>query len=238
MTISHRNWLIALVFAILAACGAPQEMTPEPGDTEAIKALTRKLGLTPSWTDRLLNGSEAKTERADGVILYDWLRRREATLEGTLEVYQTPAFENPGKVTDTLAWERKTQAQDQQTQQLIGTYWDMLERRQPDCPRLTRREARWFSEYEDVHAQGVEGEDVNWALRTLALTTPCAEEKSERAAAGVYDRSRTRLPLRQHHAKPIDRNLPTDIVNTSGATAGETAKQRADAALRTESLNN
>ncbi|MDY6947223.1 MAG: hypothetical protein SXG53_16025 [Pseudomonadota bacterium] len=200
MISTARSVASGLLLLTATACGPLQADTPEPGESETIKELARKLGYAPSWSDKILaKATGRQTERADGAVLYDWLRRREATLGGKLEVYQTPALENPGKVADTLAWERLAQQADQQTREDIGSYRDMVSRMLSDCPSVTRQEDSWFSQYVETHAQGKHAAEVNWSLRALNLTLPCDQEKN-----GIY----LETPLGNSSESAPDSNEP------------------------------
>lgn len=167
--------LVITSLLLLAACSpATQEDTPEPGQSAKIKELADRLGIAPSWTDKLTG---AQTERADGVILYDWIRRRQATLEGKLGLHHAPALTNPGKIADTLAWERRTQADDRKGAERFAVYSAMLENMRSICRQVVWSEAAWLANYKDVHAAGAHEEPMNWDVRAASLQIPCAQEK-------------------------------------------------------------
>ncbi|OJW71355.1 MAG: hypothetical protein BGO57_00590 [Sphingomonadales bacterium 63-6] len=185
----HRRYSIALIGAavLLASCSPLQQDTPEPGDAEKIKALVQKLGLTPSWTAKLKAKVMGGTpERGDGIILFEWLARRKATLEGKLDVYKLPALKNPGTVEDMLAWERAAQLKDEKTRASYEGYLTLTEAMGRDCPMVITQEEEWLGQYRTAHATGKQKDMVNWDLRGLQLQQPCQAEMDQAASLSSY----------------------------------------------------
>ncbi len=196
-----RRHSIALIgaVALLASCSPLQQDTPEPGDAEEIKALVQKLGLTPSWTAKLKAKVMGGTpERGDGIIFYEWLARRKATLEGKLDVYKLPALKNPGTVEDMLAWERAAQLKDEQARKSYEGYLALTETMGRDCPMVIAQEEEWLDQYRTAHAAGKHKETANWDLRGLQLQQPCQAEMDEAASlASVGPDTRPFTPAEQ-----------------------------------------
>lgn len=97
--------VLGVALLLLAGCGVRSQQAPEPHETDRINQLVGQLGTNRTYNSRTL----IMNPEPDGYIFMNWISRREDTLAGTLGQYETPAPNNLGSVSATLAWERETE---------------------------------------------------------------------------------------------------------------------------------
>lgn len=180
-------WILAGSLA-LTACGPMQETMPEPAETGRVAKLSDVLGKNAKWSDRIWSSISGKPlERADGLVFNDWIRRRAATLAGTITVDHERADHNPGSVKETLAWERAARDKDFETRKAIASYNEVLGKMRKDCPLRIEYEDEWQALYAEAYAKGEDRSRPNWGKRALDLVLPCQDEKNEPAAPPVSE---------------------------------------------------
>jgi hypothetical protein len=173
------KWITMLLMATaLAACGAQGQQTPEPHETERIKALIDQLGTQRSYNSKTL----IMNPDPDGVVLNRWLRRRQATLDGTLSLSDLPATSNPGSIADTIAWEQATEKRESGPGNRLGLYMVSVAHRAIACPTAYAREKTWFDKLSEEHRRGLHDAIVDWESTNAQYQALCDVEARQRQA--------------------------------------------------------
>lgn len=175
---------LAITFAgllFLGACGANNQQTPEPQETERVNALVEKLGVQRSYNSQ----TSVMNAEPDGRVLMSWMDRRQATLAGTLPLSKLPASTNPGTIQATLEWERKAQRAESGNSNALANYMLDYEGRR-GCGAGSRDEAEWYARERNAHAKGLRPTLIDWEKENARFQARCdivSKEQSIRADA-------------------------------------------------------
>lgn len=168
--------LIVAASLLFASCGVQAQTTPEPNETERINTLARQLGIQRTYDRRTL----VANPDPDGLVLLRWIERRRATLDHTLQLNQLPALTNPGSVSATLAWERRTEnAEGKFDRSALGAYSLDFHVRQMTCPQAAGVEKGWFDQERAAHANGLRNAILDWRAVSARYQAQCDIEKGQ-----------------------------------------------------------
>lgn len=156
---------------VVATKQAPSQQLPDPNDVSRINEIAESLGTTRSYNrETLLANPEP-----DGLVLRDFMHRRERTLSHTLRITELPAPSNVTTVQAALTWERASR--DGDTNELSHYELD-VEQARGSCPQRFDQEQRWYADEEAAHARGERTSLIDWKAASAKFKAECAAENT------------------------------------------------------------